>query len=86
MSSSTAPPEKKSGPRTERYLAWATKEGEMVEVRDMSDPHLLNTISLLRRKIAGAKLAFGKTSCSLLTLRYLEDEANERGLKHDDYG
>ena len=40
----------------------------------------------LRRKIAGAKLVFGKTSLSLLTLQYLEAEANERGLNHEDLG
>ena len=30
------------------------------------------------------KLVFGKTSLSLLTLQYLEAEANERGLNHED--
>ena len=33
-----------------------------------------------------AKLVFGKTSLSLLTLQYLEAEANERGLDHEDLG
>ena len=52
----------------------------------MEDRHLVNCINLLRRKIAGAKLVFGKTSLSLLILQYLEAEANERGLDHEDLG
>ena len=69
---------------SDRYLAWATVDGVMISVNEMSDQHLLNCINLLRRRIAGAKLATGKTSCSLLTLRYLEDEANERGIQHEN--
>lgn len=69
---------------SDRYLAWATVDGNMISVNEMSDQHLLNCIKLLRRRIAGAKLVTGKTSCSLLTLRYLEDEANERGLRHEN--
>lgn len=71
---------------SDRTLAWATKEGELVAVNEMEDQHLVNCINLLRRKIAGAKLVFGKTSLSLLTLQYLEAEANERGLNHEDLG
>lgn len=71
---------------SDRDLAWATREGEMVCVNEMEDQHLINCINLLRRKIAGAKLVFGKTSLSLLTLQYLEAEANERGLNHEDLG
>lgn len=69
---------------SDRDLAWATREGEMVCVNEMEDQHLINCINLLRRKIAGAKLVSGKTSLSLLTLQYLEAEANERGLDHED--
>lgn len=69
---------------SDRYLAWATVDGNMISVNEMSDQHLLNCIKLLRRRIAGTKLVTGKTSCSLLTLRYLEDEANERGLRHEN--
>lgn len=58
----------------------------MVCVNEMEDQHLINCINLLRRKIAGAKLVFGKISLSLLTLQYLEAEANERGLDHEDLG
>lgn len=36
-----------------------------------------------RRNIVMAKLHHGQTSLSLLTLRYLEDEANDRGLNHE---
>lgn len=71
---------------TDRTLAWATKEQELVAVNEMEDQHLINCINLLRRKIAGAKLMFGKTSLSLLTLQYLEAEANDRGLDHEDLG
>lgn len=71
---------------SDRDLAWATKNGELIAVNEMEDQHLINRINLLRRKIAGAKLVFGKTSLSLLTLQYLEAEANERGLNHEDLG
>lgn len=49
----------------------------------MSDSHLKNAIYHLRRNIAMAKLQYGQTSLSLLSLRYLEDEANDRGLNHE---
>lgn len=71
---------------SDRDLAWATKEGELIAVNEMEDQHLVNCINLLRRKITGAKLVFGKTSLSLLTLQYLEAEANKRGLDHKDLG
>lgn len=71
---------------SDRDLAWATKDGELIAINEMEDQHLVNCINLLRRKIAGAKLVFGKTSLSLLTLQYLEAEANERGLDHEDLG
>ena len=71
---------------SDRDLAWATKDGELISINEMEDQHLVNCINLLRRKIAGAKLVFGKTSLSLLTLQYLEAEANERGLNHEDLG
>lgn len=67
---------------SDRDLAWATSNRELISVNEMEDQHLINCINLLRRRIAGAKLAFGKTSLSLLTLQYLEAEANERGLDH----
>lgn len=69
-----------------RDLAWATNEGKLIAVNEMEDQHLVNCINLLRRKITGVKLVFGKTSLSLLTLQYLEAEANERGLNHEDLG
>lgn len=71
---------------SDRDLAWATREGEMVCVNEMEDQHLINRINLLRRRIASVKLVSGKTSLSLLTLQYLEAEANERGLDHEDLG
>lgn len=49
----------------------------------MSDSHLKNAIDHLRRNIIMAKLQYGQTSLSLLSLRYLEDEANDRGLIHE---
>lgn len=60
--------------------------GELIAVNEMEDQHLVDCINLLRRKIAGAKLIFGKTSLSLLILQYLEAEANKRGLNHDGLG
>lgn len=71
---------------SDRTLAWTTKEGELIAVNEMEDQHLINCINLLRRKIAGVKLVLGKTSLSLLTLQYLEAEANERGLDHENLG
>lgn len=71
---------------SDRTLAWASKEGELIAINEMEDQHLINCINLLRRKITGAKLMFGKTSLSLLALQYLEAEANERGLNHDGLG
>lgn len=50
----------------------------------MSDNHLLNSINVLRRNIMMTKLKSGQTSLSLLSLRYMEDEANDRGLNHED--
>jgi hypothetical protein len=60
-----------------------TAEG-MVPINMMSDNHLLNSINLLRRNIMRTKLQSGQTSLSLLSLRYMEDEANDRGLNHED--
>ena len=56
----------------------------MVTINMMSDNHLLNSIDLLRRNIMLTKLRSGQTSLSLLSLRYMEDEANDRGLNHED--
>ncbi len=50
----------------------------------MTDSHLLNAIKTLRRNIMTAKLQSGQTSLSLLSLRYMEDEANDRGLNHEN--
>ena len=50
----------------------------------MTDSHLLNAIKALRRNIMMAKLQSGQTSLSLLSLRYMEDEANDRGLNHEN--
>lgn len=56
----------------------------MVPINMMSNNHLLNSINLLRRNIMMTKLQSGQTSLSLLSLRYMEDEANNRGLNHED--
>lgn len=56
----------------------------MVPINMMSDNHLLNSINLLRRSIMMTELQSGQTSLSLLSLRYMEDEANDRGLNHED--
>lgn len=60
-----------------------TKSEGMVNINLMSDNHLLNSIALLRRNIMMTKLQTGQTSLSLLSLRYMEDEANDRGLNHE---
>ncbi len=56
----------------------------MVPVNLMPDNHLLNSINVLRRNIMTAKLQSSQTSLSLLSLRYMEDEANDRGLNHEN--
>ena len=61
----------------------AKSEG-MVSVNLMSDNHLLDSIALLRRKIVMTKMRTGQTSLRLLSLRYMEDEANDRGLNHEN--
>ena len=61
-----------------------TKNEGMVPVNMMADNHLLNSINLLRRNIMMTKLQSGQTSLSLLSLRYMEDEANDRGLNHEN--
>lgn len=66
-----------------RTLGWMTKDGEHIQVCNMSNGHLLNSIALLRRKIMLAKLQTGVTSLSFLSLRYLKEEAESRGLKHE---
>lgn len=67
---------------SDRSLGWVTKAEGVVSVNMMSDNHLLHSINLLRRNILMTKLQSGQTSLSLLSLRYLEDEANDRGLNH----
>ena len=69
---------------TDRTLAWTTNKQELIAVNEMEDHHLINCINLLRRRIAGSKLLFGKTSLTMLILQYLEAEANDRGLDHED--
>lgn len=64
-------------------LGWMTKDGELKRVCDMDDNHLLNSIALLRRKIAFTKLQTGVTSLSVLSLQYLEKEAEHRGPNHE---
>ena len=61
-----------------------TKAEGIVPINMMSDNHLLDSIALLRRKIIMTKLLTGQTSLSLLSLRYMEDEANDRGLSHEN--
>ena len=68
---------------SDRSLCWMSKNEGMVPVNMMADNHLLNSINLLRRNIMTAKLQSGQTSLSLLSLRYMEDEANDRGLNHE---
>ena len=55
----------------------------MVNINLMSDNHLLDSIALLRRNIIMTRLQTGQTSLSLLSLRYMEDEANDHGLNHE---
>ena len=69
---------------SDRSLAWATKDNGLVCVNMMSDSHLKNAIDHLRRNIVMTKLQSGQTSLSLLSLRYMEDEANDRGLNHEN--
>lgn len=69
---------------SDRSLGWMTKAEGMVPINMMSDNHLLNSINLLRRNIMMTKLQSGQTSLSLLSLRYMEDEANDRGLNHEN--
>lgn len=73
-----------SRPKTDRTLGWATAAGEMVRVCDLDDEHLMNCISLSRRRIMSAKLVTGTTSLSYLAYRYLVEEAKERGIYPDD--
>ena len=61
-----------------------TKSEGMVSINMMSNNHLLNSIALVRRNIMMAKLQTGQTSIKLLSLRYLEDETNDRGLNHEN--
>ena len=61
-----------------------TRTEGMVNTNLMSDNRLLSAIALLRRNIMMTKLQTGQTSLSLLSLRYMEDEANDRGLNHED--
>ena len=68
---------------SDRNLSWMTKAEGMVAVNMMSDNHLKNAIDHLRRNIVMAKLQHGQTSLSLLSLRYLEGEATDRGLNHE---
>lgn len=82
---------KKSNQELSDYIArfpkaagWMTKSEGMVNINLMSDNHLLNSIALLRRNIMMTKLQTGQTSLSLLYLRYMEDEANDRGLNHEN--
>lgn len=96
-SNSTSPPmsssagtkvEKRTPPvgrtASDRSLGWLTKDERMVPINMMSDNHLLDSINLLRRNIIMTKLQSGQTSLSLLSLRYMEDEANDRGLNHEN--
>ena len=61
-----------------------TRTEGMVNTNLMSDNRLLSAIALLRRNIMMTKLQTGQTSLSLLSLRYMEDEANDRGLNHEN--
>ena len=69
---------------SDRSLGWMATTGRIVPINMMSDNHLLNSINLLRRNIMMTKLQSGQTSLSLLSLRYMEDEANDRGLNHEN--
>lgn len=71
---------------SDRSLGWIIKSEGMVNINLMSDNHLLDSIALLRRHIMMTKLQTGQTSLSLLSLRYMEDEANDRGLNHETSG
>ena len=77
----TPPPGKTA---SDRSLGWMTESEGTVNINLMSDNHLLNSIALLRRDVVMTKLLTGQTSLSLLSLRYMEDEANDRGLNHEN--
>ena len=68
---------------SDRSLGWRTAENELVAVNMMADSQLMNAIKTLRRNIMVTKLQSGQISLSLLSLRYMEDEANDRGLHHE---
>ena len=72
--------ESESRPKSDRNLGWKTSQDELIPVCDLPDSHLLNCINLMRRRIMGAKLVSGVTSVSILSYRYLREEAAERGL------
>ena len=82
MGRNSGTPNPRSGHRTDRTLAWATADGELIPVNEMSDMHLINCINLQIRRIMQAKLATGHTSLSALTLQYLQDEARDRKIGH----
>ena len=63
-----------------RTLGWATRDGTLVSVCDMSDTHLLATIQLITHRIMAAKMVSGITSVSILALEYMNAEAKDRGL------
>jgi len=46
---------------------WVTKDGQRIPVRDMEDDHVVNTIRLLRRSAAGARLKELDDAFSCLT-------------------
>ncbi len=60
-----------------------TTGGEHIQVCSMSNEHLLNAISGLRRDVMLLKLRTGVTNLSFLALCYLEEEAESRGLEHE---
>lgn len=64
-----------------RSLGWADPKLELIiPVCDMEDDYLLAAITHLRSKILAVRVTSGVTSLSLLTLNYLIDEAEDRGL------
>lgn len=67
-------------PKTNNDLAWVTSSGETISVNELGDQHLINCIALMRRSLAKQRLLTGKLNVKVLVLKYLEQEATERGI------
>ena len=54
---------------------WITAKGEKLNIKDMSDSHIMNTIALIERK--------DKTDTLLSYKIVFIEELNKRGVKHN---